>query len=199
MRRKRRSWYVKHSNHFLVDSHLKTPCVPSSSSFSLAGLVQIQRRIKFPLELDALDLATDDLKAKLLSASRKVKEVEKERAERRKVRKRTKVAGGASSSTAAAGGPGDVEMSDSTTTATVIASNNEDTTTKDKGKEPIPGGELEDEGIYRAKEAAEFEALVDSSLKNDLGSSTTGLYELVGLCLFCLLSFMPFFWFILKC
>jgi ubiquitin carboxyl-terminal hydrolase 14 len=73
-------------------------------------------------------------------------------------------------------------MSDSTTTtATAIASNNEDTTTKDKGKEPILGGDLEDEGIYRAKEAAEFEALVDSSLKNDLGSSTTGLYELVAI------------------
>jgi ubiquitin carboxyl-terminal hydrolase 14 len=143
------------------------------------------------------------LKAKLLSASRKVKEVEKERAERRKVRKRTKVAGGASSSTAAARGSGDVEMSDSTTTtATAIASNNEDTTTKEKGKEPILGGDLEDENIYRAKEAAEFEALVDSSLKNDLGSSTTGLYELVGLYPFCLLFFMllrNLFWFIHKC
>ena len=115
-------------------------------------------------------------------------EVEKERGERRKVRKRTKVAGGASSSTAAAGGLGDVEMSDvtlATATATATASNDEETSTKeDKGKGPVLGGELEDEGIYRAREAAEFEALVDPSLKNDLGCSTTGLYELVGLYLF---------------
>ena len=119
-------------------------------------------------------------------------EVEKERGERRKVRKRTKAAGGisSSSSSAAAGGPagrsGDVEMSDATiTTATATISNNEETTTKeDKGKGPVLGGDLEDEGVYRARESADFEALVDSSLKNDLGCSTTGLYELVGLYLF---------------
>ena len=118
-------------------------------------------------------------------------EVEKERGERRKVRKRTKAASGTSSSSAvaAAGGPagrsGDVEMSDATiAAATATTSNVEESTTKDKGKGTVPGGDLEDEAIYRAREAAEFEALVDSSLKNDLGCSTTGLYELVGLYLF---------------
>jgi ubiquitin carboxyl-terminal hydrolase 14 len=115
-------------------------------------------------------------------------EVEKERGERRKVRKRTKVADGTSSSSAAAaaGRSGDVEMSDATiATTTATASNDVETTTKeDKGKGPVLGGGLEDEGIYRAREAAEFEALVDTSLKNDLGCSTTGLYELVGLYLF---------------
>ena len=166
--------------------------------------------MKFPLEFDALDLTTDDLKTKLLPASRKVMEVEKERGERRKVRKRTKAAGGSSSSSASAGGlagrSGDVEMSDATiATAAATASNGEETTNKeDKGKGPVLGGDLEDEGVYRAREAAEFQALVDSSLKNDLGCSTTGLYELVGLCLFSfsstffpLLSTWPFFSFIL--
>ena len=134
------------------------------------------------------------MKAKLLPASTKIKEVEKERAERRKVRKRTKATGGApSSSTAAEAGPppagssGDVEMSDATTAAVTATagSNNEGTTTEgDKGKAPVLGGDLEDESTYRAKEAADFGALVDSSLKNDLGCSTTGLYELVGLYLF---------------
>ena len=132
-------------------------------------------------------------------------EVEKERGERRKVRKRTKAAGGTSSG-AGAGGPagrsGDVEMSDATiATAAATTSNGEETTNKeDKGKGPVLGGDLEDEGVYRAREAAEFQALVDSSLKNDLGCSTTGLYELVGLCLFSfsstffpLLSTWPFF------
>jgi ubiquitin carboxyl-terminal hydrolase 14 len=74
-------------------------------------------------------------------------------------------------------------MSDATiATATATASSTEETTTKeDKGKGPVLGGDLEEEGIYRAREAAEFEALVDSSLKNDLGCSTTGLYELVAI------------------
>ena len=87
-------------------------------------------------------------------------------------------------------------MSDATATATAsaTASNNEAATANDKGKAPVLGGDLEDESIYRGKEVAEFEALVDSSLKNDSGCSTSGLYELVGLYLFllcpsyCLLS-----------
>jgi ubiquitin carboxyl-terminal hydrolase 14 len=120
----------------------------------------------------------------LVPANRKLKEVEKERGERRKIRKRTKAAGGASSSSTAvrAEASGDVEMSDAATataSATATTSNDENTSTQDKGK-AVPGGDLEDEGIYRAKEAGEFEALVDSSLKNDLGCSTTGFYELVG-------------------
>jgi len=111
--------------------------------------------------------------------------VEKERGERRKIRKRTKAAGGPSSSSTAARAEasGDVEMSDATTvtaSATATTSNDENTSTQDKGK-ALPGGDLEDEGIYRAKEATEFEALVDSSLKNDLGCSTTGFYELVAI------------------
>ena len=126
--------------------------------------------------------------------------MEKERGERRKVRKRTKAAAGTSSSSAAAaaegptGRSGDVEMSDATiATATAAASNDEETITKeDKGKGPVLGGDLEDEGIYRAREAAEFEALVDSGLKNDLGCSTTGLYELVGLYLLPLYLFPLF-------
>jgi len=114
-------------------------------------------------------------------------EVEKERGERRKVRKRTKAAGGTSSSSAeaGAGGPagrsGDVEMSDATIATATATTSSETTTKEDKGKGTVLGGDLEDEGIYRAREAAEFEALVDSSLKNDLGCSTTGLYELVAI------------------
>lgn len=140
------------------------------------------------------------MKAKILPASRKIKEVEKERAERRKVRKRTKGVAGAPTAAAvgsSAGGSGDVEMSDATAataTTTAAASNNEETTTKeDKGKSSVLGGVLEDEGIYRAKEATEFEALVDASLKKDLGCSTTALYELVGQYLFFVFLLQPFY------
>ena len=48
--------------------------------------------MKFPTEYDALDIAAPELAEKLLPASRKLKEFEKERGERRKVRKRTKAA-----------------------------------------------------------------------------------------------------------
>jgi len=132
-----------------------------------------QRRVKFPLELDALDFATDDLKQKLLPASRKLKEFERERAERRKVRAKTKVVapsapvpsavGSSSSGEPAATEAGDVEMADA-----------------DASK----GGELQDEEVYREKEAQELDALVDPSVKEDIGTSATGLYELVGGCHF---------------
>ena len=49
----------------------------------------MQRRVKFPLEYDASDVTTDTLRAKLLPVSRRLLELEKERAERAKVRRRT--------------------------------------------------------------------------------------------------------------
>ena len=133
--------------------------------------------MKFPLEFDALDLATDELKAKLLPVSRKLKEVEKERTERRKVRKRTKTVPSSSASTstavsdAAVGNAatdgtratGDVEMADAAPAST-----------------EVKGGDLEAESVYREKEAKELAELVDPSVKSDVGCSATGLYDLVG-------------------
>ena len=131
--------------------------------------------MKFPLEFDALDLATDELKAKLLPVSRKLKEVEKERTERRKVRKRTKTAPSSSASTSTAvsdaavavtagtGATGDVEMADAAPAST-----------------EVKGGDLEAESVYREKEAKELAELVDPSVKSDVGCSATGLYDLVG-------------------
>jgi hypothetical protein len=51
----------------------------------------------------------------------------------------------------------------------------------DKGKaKEEAGGALEAESVYRARELAELEGLVDPGLKNDVGCSVSGLYELVG-------------------
>ena len=41
-------------------------------------------------------------------------------------------------------------------------------------------GELEDENVYREKEARELVELVDAEIKKDIGASQTGLYDLVG-------------------
>jgi len=128
------------------------------------------RKVKFPLEFDALDLASEELKTRLLPVSRRLKEIEKERGERRKIRKRTKViapsssANHASSETQASGvGAGDVEMQDGAATSTEA------------------GGELEEEHVYLAKELAELEALVDDQTKQDTGSSVSALYELIAI------------------
>lgn len=44
----------------------------------------------------------------------------------------------------------------------------------------VAGGELEDEEVYRQRERKELMELVGEEVRNDLGSSWTGLYELVG-------------------
>src|SRR6266550_7375161 len=105
-----------------------------------------QRKVKFPTELDALDLVTDELKKKLLPVSRRLLEFQTERVERRKIRRRTKVAVASSNSTASANN--DVEMADANAaTASTPAPENK------------ASGELEDEHVYRTKELAELDTL----------------------------------------
>jgi len=116
--------------------------------------------VKFPQIFDAVDVATDELKAKLLPVSRKLQEIEKEREERRKVRKRTKNL----HSTAAA------RAAEIPIAGAVV--------------EPVPEVvdtvDLGPEGTYRKKERDELEALVPEDVRADVGSSWSGVYELVG-------------------
>jgi ubiquitin carboxyl-terminal hydrolase 14 len=118
---------------------------------------KIMRKVKFPVEYDASELCTPELRAQLLPVSRKLSALERDRAERRKVRKRTKAA--AAAPAAAPPADGDVEMEEDASKAAV---------------------ELEDEEVYRAREAAELEALVSPELRADTGCSISGLYDLVG-------------------
>lgn len=51
---------------------------------------KIMRKVKFPFELDATELVSEELKAKMKPVNSRFKEIEKDRAERSKVAKRTK-------------------------------------------------------------------------------------------------------------
>lgn len=130
--------------------------------------------------------------------------MEKERSERRKVRRRTKrgvvskekdKGGDVEMGDATSAPPGLVPLSSSdapessipsasTTTATTAtaapAADATATTTENKGKAREEGGELDEESVYRDQEIKELEALVDPGLKADLGCSVSGLYDLVG-------------------
>ena len=128
--------------------------------------------MKFPNEFDALDIVTDELREKFQPVARKRIEIEKARDERRKVRKRTKVAvpviqtpgtnaGSGTEANAGASGGGDVEM------------------TEPPAEQPA-GEELQPEEWYREREKTELEALIDPSIAADVGASQTGLYDLVG-------------------
>lgn len=133
----------------------------------------MQRKVKFPNEFDALEIVTDELREKMQPVSRKRIEIEKARDERHKVRKRTRVAvpaaqppgsnaGSGTEANAVAASSGDVEMSEP------------------PAEQPAAGDELQPEESYREREKTELEALIDPSIKADIGASQTGLYDLVG-------------------
>lgn len=150
---------------------------------------KIMRRVKFPLEFDVLDLCTDELKQKLQPVNVKLKEFERDRAERRKVRKRTKNAqpsAGPSASTtdiemidapAAGGGPPSPVL----VQAPVPVDHEPLTADESQKGKAVEGGELDPESVYRRAELSELEALLPPDVRADVGCSPTGLFELVGI------------------
>lgn len=153
--------------------------------------------MKFPLEFDILDLCTDELKAKLLPVNTKLKEFERDRAERRKVRRRTKTTFASNdagdSGSGAPRATADVEMADASLSATspIAGPDTPVLPPPTDNASPVPAeqakptastsAELEPESVYRERERVELEALVPNELREDVGCSVTGLYELVGI------------------
>ncbi|KAI1787341.1 cysteine proteinase [Ganoderma leucocontextum] len=164
-----------------LPSYLTVHMVRFAWKRDISKKAKIMRRVKFPTEYDALDIATPELKEKLLPISRKLKELEKERAERRKVRKRTKAAQPAKDK------EGDVQMGEasSSTAAQPPAESSSTSAAEGEGEgekgKAVAGAELEDESVYREKEGKELDALVHPDLKKDAGASVTGQYELVAI------------------
>jgi len=133
----------------------------------------MQRKVKFPNEFDALDIVTDELRKKMQPVAGKRIEIEKARDERRKVRKRTRVA------VLAAHPPG--SNAESGTEANAVAASSGDVEMSEPpAEQPPTGDELQPEERYREREKTELEALIDPSIKADIGASQTGLYDLVG-------------------
>ncbi|OJA15949.1 hypothetical protein AZE42_10909 [Rhizopogon vesiculosus] len=159
----RQALYSQTSRLSRLPSYLTVHMVRFAWRRDIGKKAKIMRKVKFATEFDALDIATDELKAKLTPVSSRLKAIEKERAERRKVRKRTKVVQEASSSSSRPEqGTSDVEMAPA-------------------GDEvPVPG-DLEEESVYRAREVEELEGLVSADLTSDYGCSVTGLYDLVAI------------------
>ncbi|KAF8889053.1 hypothetical protein BD779DRAFT_1521718 [Infundibulicybe gibba] len=165
----RQAIYTQTSRMTRLPSYLTVHMVRFAWRSDINKKAKIMRRVKFPHELDALDLTTPELKSKLLPVSRRLKELEKERSERRKVRKRTKNPSAApfvSGSEAAE--RADVAMA---VDATILAD----------PSHVGPNQELGDESEYREKEKKELEELIPEDIKSDVGCSVSGLYELVAI------------------
>ncbi|KAK2465548.1 hypothetical protein APHAL10511_002440 [Amanita phalloides] len=164
----RQAQYNLKSRLTRLPTYLSVHMVRFAWKSDIGKKAKIMRKVKFPTELDALDLVTNELKTKLLPVSRRLLEVEKERGERRKIRRRTKVP--APSSSSAADANKDVEMADA-----------DSASASDPKDEKKASEELEDETVYRTKEFTELEALIHPDLKQDVGCSVSGLYELVAI------------------
>ncbi|KAG9310870.1 hypothetical protein JVU11DRAFT_8725 [Chiua virens] len=152
--------YSQTSRFSRLPSYLTVHMIRFAWRQDIGKKAKIMRKVKFATEFDALDIATPELKDKLTPVSRRLKEIEKERSERRKVRKRTKNAAQAS--------------------APAPLSTEEASMNVDESAALPTAGDLEEESVYCARELSELEALVDPELKADFGCSVTGLYDLVG-------------------
>lgn len=170
---------------------------------------KIMRKVKFPYDLDVLDLLSEDLKKKIAPVNDKLKEVDRDRRERAKVRRRAKVAHEAKVqeergkiSDAKAGIERDPALSaasmaaaykaaeEKAAAATAAASGSAAASTSDaivvdepvvEAKAVVADGELVDEPSKRAEEVALLKSLVNSDLAKDVGANTTGMYELVAI------------------
>jgi len=155
---------------------------------------KIMRKVKFPFDLDAQPFLSDELKKKVEKTSTKIKEVEKSRDERMKIRRRAKakkeneeqlardIASAPPADPAKAGTAGGSGGTDPPRPADPMAVDTaEDSLPKDS--EPQLGALLteQEEFELRAKEAAEVRATIDPELAADIGANVSGLYELVGI------------------
>jgi len=156
--------YLQKSRLERLPAYLTVHMVRFAWKGEISKKVKIMRNVKFPATYDALEIVTDELKTKLQPASRRLIEIESDRKERRKVRKRMKNKASASQAAASSDSTSPIQGAE-----------------MDVEKKPEEGGDLEDESVYRKKELEELEALINPDVKADIGASPTGLYELIAI------------------
>ena len=164
------------------------------------------RKVKFPFDLDVIDLLTDELKKQVLPANEALKQIDKDRQERAKVRRRVRVAkeeavndarskvndarvginrdpalSAANMAIAAAEklAAANAAAGDAMVVdeAPAVASASVEVKMEEEKKE-LAAGELVDEPTKRAEEAKLFSSVVSEQLRADQGANFTALYEL---------------------
>lgn len=154
---------------------------------------KIMRKVKFPFVLDATPFLTDELKEKTKETNLAIKQIEKDRDERAKIRKRAKarrIAEKAAREAKKDGGE-DVAMTDATTTAAAESSATSTTVGAGEGgaaaaaaaaPDSKVGAALseEEELAQRAKERQQIQSTIHRDLLADPGCNPSALYELVG-------------------
>jgi len=181
----RNAQYTKHSRFSRLPSNLTVHMVRFYWRQDIGKKAKIMRKVKFPFELDALDLCTPELKEKLTPVNVKMKEVERDRRERRKIRRKTKKA---VESVTEPGATGDVTMADvsapavsATSTVTAAAAGDDTAAAAATGAVTNAQPELEEESVYVERERKEIMDLVDADVRKDDGASISALYDLFGI------------------
>ena len=117
--------------------------------------------------MDVSDILTPELQKKIRPANDRFKEIQKARHERAVIRKKSRRAADEQ-----------VKSSTSTTTGSVAASTSTEMDVDPNA--PVTETTAAVEPSIRVKEKQELEGLLDPSLKADIGSNATGMYELIG-------------------
>ncbi|GAA6018668.1 hypothetical protein JCM11491_001253 [Sporobolomyces phaffii] len=131
----------------------------------LSKKTKIMRKVKFPFDLDVFELLSDDLKEKVRPVNEKLKEIEKERRERAKTRRKIK---------------NKVVEAQPSAPAPVQQNPTDDPPEPMLVDAPVEG-ELPDEETKRQEELATLLSLVHPDIEQDKGANVSGLYELVGI------------------
>ncbi|GAA6018356.1 hypothetical protein JCM10207_000816 [Rhodosporidiobolus poonsookiae] len=133
---------------------------------------KIMRKVKFPFDLDASDLVTDELKRKILPVNERLKAVDKDRRERAKARRKSRKQADAAAASSSTPAPAAVQP---------VQATPEDDPPEEMLVDPsTTAGELPDEETARQEEHAVLQSLVHPDLLADEGANVSGLYELVG-------------------
>jgi len=135
---------------------------------------KLTHKVEFPLEFDALEFVTDELKEKLAHMRHRLRELKETRVERRDESRRNK--GGAALFTRTFSQAISAAMSSETGRAT-IGIYDSDIQRAIREENEV----LEDEMTIQARERREVEELVDQELRDDVGSSVSGMYDLVAI------------------
>ncbi|KAG0143794.1 hypothetical protein CROQUDRAFT_660768 [Cronartium quercuum f. sp. fusiforme G11] len=164
----RAAQYMQTSKISRLPSYLTVHMVRFFWRRDIGKKTKIMRKVKFPFNLDLTDLLTDELKAKIGPVASKIKDIEKDRRERIKIRKKQKIAK-------------EETVKDVQSTATsatgAAATSNEATECLKQAPMDVDA----DEETIRETEQALLHSLVDPDLMNDIGSNVTGQYELCGI------------------
>ncbi|KAK4699733.1 ubiquitin carboxyl-terminal hydrolase 14, partial [Phenoliferia sp. Uapishka_3] len=168
---------------------------------------KIMRKVKFPFDLDVMDLVSDSLKKEILPLNEKLKEVDKDRRERAKVRRRVKVqkeekeeegrgaerdrkagierdpelGAEAMAKAAAAKEAKKAEGNAMEVEGGAEASGSGEKKDEEMEVEGTKDGELVDEETKRKEESQLLRSLVSKNLQGDVGANLSGMYELVAI------------------